>query len=104
MCHNIPPGVDRVFIGLESINPESLGGSRKLQNKIWEYRSKLQAWHAVGALTLAGLKLGFLTDTPERVLRDIQIIQNELPIDLLYFFLLTPLPGSQDHNRKAWMP
>ncbi len=30
VSHNIPPGVDRVFIGLESKNPESLGGSRKL--------------------------------------------------------------------------
>jgi radical SAM superfamily enzyme YgiQ (UPF0313 family) len=106
MCHKIPrfiekagrAGVDRVFIGLESINPESLEGSRKHQNKITEYRSMLQAWHRVGALTLAGLILGFPTDTPESILRDIRIIQNELPIDLLYFFILTPLPGSQDHK------
>jgi radical SAM superfamily enzyme YgiQ (UPF0313 family) len=106
MCHKIPrfiekagrAGVDRVFIGLESINPESLDGSRKHQNNITEYRSMLQAWHQVGALTLAGLILGFPSDTPESILRDIRIIQHELPIDLLYFFILTPLPGSQDHK------
>ena len=106
MCHKIPrfiekagrAGVDRVFIGLESINPDSLEGSRKHQNKITEYRGMLQAWHRVGALTLAGLILGFPTDTPESITQDIQIIQNELPIDLLYFFILTPLPGSQDHK------
>lgn len=106
MCHKIPrfiekagrAGVDRVFIGLESINPESLDGSRKHQNKITEYRGMLHAWHRVGALTLAGLILGFPTDTPESILRDIRIIQHELPIDLLYFFILTPLPGSQDHK------
>jgi len=106
MCHKIPrfieksgrAGVDRVFIGLESINPDSLEGSRKHQNKITEYRGMLQAWHQVGALTLAGLILGFPTDTPESIIRDIQIIQKELPIDLLYFFILTPLPGSQDHK------
>lgn len=106
MCHKIPrfidkagrAGVDRVFIGLESINPDSLEGSRKHQNKITEYRSMLQAWHKVGALTLAGLILGFPTDTPDSITRDIQIIQKELPIDLLYFFILTPLPGSQDHK------
>ncbi len=106
MCHKIPrfidkagrAGVDRVFIGMESINPDSLEGSRKHQNKITEYRSMLQAWHRVGALTLAGLILGFPTDTPESITRDIQIIQKELPIDLLYFFILTPLPGSQDHK------
>ncbi len=106
MCHKIPrfidkagrAGVDRVFIGLESINPDSLEGSRKHQNKITEYRSMLQAWHRVGALTLSGLILGFPTDTPESITRDILIIQKELPIDLLYFFILTPLPGSQDHK------
>lgn len=106
MCHKIPrfiekagrAGVDRVFIGLESINPESLDGARKHQNKITEYRSMLHAWHRVGALTLAGLILGFPSDTPESIFRDIRIIQKELPIDLLYFFILTPLPGSQDHK------
>jgi radical SAM superfamily enzyme YgiQ (UPF0313 family) len=106
LCHKIPrfiekagrAGVDRVFIGLESINPDSLASSRKHQNKITEYRGMLQAWHGSGALILAGLILGFPTDTRESILRDIRIIQHELPIDLLYFFILTPLPGSQDHQ------
>jgi len=87
-----------VFIGLENINPEALDGARKRQNDITEYRTMLQAWHAVGALTFAGYILGFPTDTPESILRDIRIIQRELPVDLLEFFILTPLPGSQDHK------
>ncbi len=106
LCHKIPrfiekagrAGVDRVFIGLESINPESLEGSRKHQNRITEYRGMLQAWHQIRALILAGMILGFPNDTRETILRDIRIIQRELPIDLLYFFILTPLPGSQDHK------
>ena len=106
LCHKIPgfikkagrAGVDRVFIGLESINPEALIGARKTQNNITEYRKMLQAWHEAGALTLAGYILGFPTDTPERIQRDIRIIQRELPVDLLEFFILTPLPGSQDHK------
>jgi hypothetical protein len=106
LCHKIPrfiekagrAGVNRVFIGLESINPDSLASSRKHQNKITEYRGMLQAWHRSGALIMAGLILGFPTDTRESILRDIRIIQHELPIDLLYFFILTPLPGSQDHQ------
>ena len=32
-------------------------------------------------------------------MRDIKIIQRELPLDLLEFFCLTPLPGSEDHKR-----
>ena len=106
MCHKIPnfidkagrAGVQRVFIGLESIHPESLAGSRKNQNKITEYRTLLQEWHRVGALTIGGYILGFPADTQETILRDIRIIQQELPIDLLEFFVLTPLPGSQDHK------
>ena len=49
-------------------------------------------------LTYAGYILGFPTDTPESILRDIEIIKKELPIDLLEFFCLTPLPGSEDHK------
>ena len=36
-----------------------------------------------------------------RIVRDIKIIQRELPLDLLEFFCLTPLPGSEDHKRLA---
>jgi len=107
LCHRIPrfvekagrAGVDRVFIGLENINPESLKGAQKRQNRIGEYREMLDAWHGVGAVTIAGYILGFPADTPESILRDIETIQHELPIDLLEFFILTPLPGSQDHRQ-----
>src|SRR5271154_600875 len=42
--------------------------------------------------------LGFPADTPETIRRDIAIIKEELPVDLLEFFSLTPLPGSEDHQ------
>ena len=92
-------GVTRVFIGLESINPDSLKSAQKGQNHISEYRTMLQAWHAVGTLTYAGYILGFPGDTPASIARDIGIIQRELPIDILEFFVLTPLPGSSDHQK-----
>jgi len=92
-------GVNRVFLGLESINPQTLKDAQKGQNRITEYRAMLQAWHRVGALTFAGYILGFPGDTPESIEREIRIIQRELPIDLLEFFILTPLPGSADHKK-----
>ena len=106
LSHKIPrfiekagrAGVKRVFIGLESINPQPLAGTQKKQNRITEYRSLFQAWHSIGAHTFAGYILGFPEDTPETILRDINIIQRELPVDMLEFFILTPLPGSQDHK------
>ena len=107
MCHRLPhfiekagrAGVARVFIGLESINPDSLLSARKKQNKITEYRKMLLAWKHAGVTVFAGYILGFPGDTPESVTRDIKIIQRELPIDLLEFHVLTPLPGSEDHLR-----
>ncbi|PPQ40097.1 Radical SAM superfamily enzyme YgiQ, UPF0313 family [Rhodoblastus acidophilus] len=100
-------GVRRVFIGLENINPDNLIEVKKKQNRIAEYRDMLLAWKRAGCFTYAGYILGFPNDTPESIRRDISIIQRELPLDILEFFCLTPLPGSEDHQRLAaqgvWM-
>jgi hypothetical protein len=109
LCHKIPnfvekakrAGVTRVFIGLENINPDNLLAAKKRQNKITEYRQMLLAWKDQGILTLAGYILGFPADTPESIRNDIEIIKRELPIDILEFFCLTPLPGSEDH-KNLW--
>ena len=106
MCHKIPnfvekaarAGCKKVFIGLENINPDSLKGASKGQNRITEYRKMLQAWKKAKVLTYAGYILGFPSDTPESIAHDIAIIQRELPIDIMEFFMLTPLPGSKDHQ------
>ena len=107
LCHKLPrfvekcwrAGIKRVFIGLENINPENLAGAKKRQNKITEYRQMLLAWKAVGVITYAGYILGFPNDTVESIMHDIDVIKRELPVDLLEFFYLTPLPGSEDHAK-----
>ncbi|MFV1974300.1 MAG: radical SAM protein [Candidatus Scalindua sp.] len=100
-------GCRRVFIGLESINPENLQAVNKRQNKITEYRKMFQAWRNARVVTVAGYILGFPADTPEKIEQDIKTIQQELPVDLLEFFCLTPLPGSEDHKNNhlkgVWM-
>ncbi len=109
LCHRIPnfvdkagrAGIDRVFIGLESVNPENLMGAKKKQNRIIEYRTMLQEWKRIGAMTYCGYIIGFPNDTPERVRQDIEIMKRELPVDLVEFFCLTPLPGSEDHQVLA---
>ncbi len=106
LCHKIPnfiekakrAGVNRVFIGLENINPANLLAAKKRQNKITEYRKMLLAWKKAGVITYGGYILGFAADTPESIRADIEIIKKELPIDFLEFFVLTPLPGSEDHK------
>jgi hypothetical protein len=115
LCHKIPnviekaarAGTNRVLVGMESINAANLIAAKKRQNKITEYRKMLLAWKNVGAITTAGYILGFPFDTPESIREDIEIIKKELPLDILEFFILTPLPGSEDHKvlytKGEWM-
>ncbi len=115
LCHQIPnfiekagrAGVNRVFVGMESINPDTLAIAKKKQNRITEYRTMFQAWKDIGAVTWAGFIIGFPNDTYDGVMADIEIIKRELPVDMMEFFLLTPLPGSEDHKvldaKGVWM-
>ncbi len=107
MAHKIPrfiekltrAGCRRVFIGLESVNPDNLRASGKYQNQLKEYRRMLQKWRDHGALTFAGYIIGFPGDTYESIMRDIEYLKRELPLDFAEFFVWTPLPGSKDHQR-----
>jgi hypothetical protein len=115
LCHRIPgfiekagrAGVRRVFIGIENINPDNLIGAKKHQNKITEHRLMLQMWRDAAAITCPGYIIGFPGDSKASVVRDVEIIKRELPLDILEFFILTPLPGSEDHKKLfgkgVWM-
>lgn len=115
LCHRLPnfidkcrrAGVKKVYIGLENINPANLKAAKKKQNKITEYRKMLLEWQKAGILVYAGYITGFPADTAESILSDLEIIKAELPIDVLEIHYLTPLPGSEDHQKLyragAWM-
>ena len=115
LCYRIPNFVDkaaragclRVFIGLENINPDNLQAANKRQNRVHEYRNLFLAFRERGIITYAGYIIGFPADTPERLARDIRTVQEELSVDILEFFILTPLPGSADHQqlskKEVWM-
>jgi len=100
-------GCHWVYIGLENINPENLIAAKKRQNKIWEYRKMLQIWKKHGVMVYAGYITGFPHDTRETILRDMEILKRELAIEVVEIFYLTPLPGSEDHQRLTntgvWM-
>jgi radical SAM superfamily enzyme YgiQ (UPF0313 family) len=114
-CHRIPgfiekcvqAGVDQVFIGIESLRPENLAGANKAQNKIEEYRESILAWKRHPVVVYAAYIIGFPKDSRESVLADVETLKRELPIDIIHFTILTPLPGSEDHKRmveaNTWM-
>ncbi len=107
MCHRIPGFIDKavaagagtIFIGLENINPANLIAAKKHQNRITEYREMFLAWKQHPVFIICGYIVGFPHDTKQTVIRDVEIIKNELPLDAIYFTYLTPLPGSEDHKK-----
>jgi molybdenum cofactor biosynthesis enzyme MoaA len=105
MSYRIPRFVDklaragcrRIFIGMESVNPDNLKACGKPQNRIHEYRTMLQAWRDASVVTHAGYIIGFPGDTYDSIMRDVERLKQEIPIEFVVFFMMTPLPGSQDH-------
>jgi hypothetical protein len=114
-AYRIPRFVDKlrlagcrwVFIGVESVNPANLLSADKRQNHIGEYREMLRVWHEAGIVVQAGYIVGFPADTPESIARDVETLKTEMPLDLVKFACLMPLPGSVDHRDKLlageWM-
>jgi radical SAM superfamily enzyme YgiQ (UPF0313 family) len=108
-AHRIPGFVDRarragclqVFLGMESLDPASLEGAGKRQNRVADYAAVVSGWHDAGILTHAGYIVGFPEDTPDGVRAAIDRLKREVRVDVASFFMLTPLPGSADHRRMA---
>ena len=94
-------GCTQVFIGMESINPESLKDAGKGQNKASDYSNLISAWHNAQVATHVGYILGFPHDTEESIRKDLQRLMQEIQVEQASFFILTPLPGSRDHFEMA---
>lgn len=100
-------GCTNVFIGMESVNTENLMAAGKRQNKVGEYRQLIEAYRNAEISTHVGYIVGFPADTADSLRRDIEHLIREVQPDHASFFILMPLPGSQDHlemfRRGEWM-
>lgn len=94
-------GCSSVFIGMESINPRNLKEAGKSHNKVQEYRDLIEAWHRARVSTQVGYIIGFPQDTEESVRDDVERLMNEVRVQRASFFMMAPLPGSQDHKRMV---
>ena len=107
LCHKIPnfvekakrAGVTRVFIGLENINPDNLAGRQEAaeqDHRVSEDAARLEGrghhHHRRLHPRLPGRHARRRSGATSPSCR------RELPIDILEFFCLTPLPGSEDHQ------
>jgi radical SAM superfamily enzyme YgiQ (UPF0313 family) len=94
-------GCTNVFIGMESINPESIKDAGKAQNKVSDYRNLIDAWHEARVSTHVGYIIGFPHDSEESVRSDVEKLMAEVRPHRASFFMLTPLPGSRDHKNMV---
>jgi radical SAM superfamily enzyme YgiQ (UPF0313 family) len=94
-------GCSQVFIGMESINPDNLKASGKAQNRVQDYREMIEAWHKAQIDTHVAYIIGFPFDTPASVRDDIEKLKNDLKVEQASFFMMTPIPGSRDHERMV---
>ena len=106
LAHGIPGFVEQaahagcfqVFLGMESLNPDSLRDGGKRQNRVADYAALVDTWHRAGILTHVGYVIGFPHDTPESVRANLRSLRDDVRPDVASFFMLTPLPGSRDHR------
>ena len=100
-------GCSQVFIGMETVNPDNIAASGKRQNRVQDYRHMIDTWHAHGIACHVGYIIGFPADSVESVRDDIRKLRDEVCVDQASFFMLMPIPGSQDHvemvRRNEWM-
>jgi hypothetical protein len=71
----------------------------KTQNDASEYAEMVRTWRRAGIIVHVGYIIGLPHDTPESVRRDIETLRDVVQVDEATFFMLTPLPGSEDHKQ-----
>lgn len=99
-------GCNQTFFGVESVNRENLRSQKKFQNQVAEYEDLVNHLHSFGIACHAGYILGLPFDTPESIREDVAELQR-IGFDSASFYILSPLPGSKDHQRwwyeRRWM-
>ena len=91
-------GCNQVFFGVESVNRENLRSQVKFQNQVSEYKDLIDHCHSLGITCHAGYILGLPFDTAASIKEDIAELQRMM-FDSVSFYILSPLPGSKDHQR-----
>jgi radical SAM superfamily enzyme YgiQ (UPF0313 family) len=107
-------GCYQAFVGIESLNPDNLNFATKFQNTddrkhkltleaarahvIRKYHRVVDNWHKFGISVHAGYMLGFPFDAADCGRVAAQTLK-KIGFDIVSFFIMTPLPGTEDQVR-----
>ena len=91
-------GCFSLFLGVESINPESLKRFGKSFNKVEDYVQAFKTIKAAGIEPMVSMIMGLDGDGPETFAASLRfLVKNKIPI--AYVFILTPAPGTPLFDR-----
>jgi radical SAM superfamily enzyme YgiQ (UPF0313 family) len=91
-------GCQALFVGLESINQDSLSGVSKSHNQVGDYHRLLTRSHAHGIAIQAGVMFGFDDDRLDVFARTVDAL-GELGLDNATISLMVPYPGTPVYAR-----
>lgn len=91
-------GCQSLFIGFESISPDSIKGVHKVQNHTDRYEKAIRAIHDRGMMIHASFVFGLDGDTPDTFRMTLDwIVKNK--IETVTSHILTPYPGTALYDR-----
>lgn len=86
-------GCISVFVGMESISDDSLGETNKGFNQVRKFEDQIKMFHDHGIMVNPGMVFGFDNDDESVFETTLNfLIRNR--VELAYFNVLTPLPGT----------
>ncbi|MGD0359646.1 MAG: radical SAM protein [Bryobacteraceae bacterium] len=86
-------GCKQLFLGLESISPQSLAAVHKGFNRADEYSAIIERIHSHGIAVQAGIVFGFDHDTPD-IFEDTVRFLEKTGVQNATFNISTPFPGT----------
>jgi hypothetical protein len=90
-------GCFQMFVGVESFSREALKGANKLQNHPERYAQIVALCRAHGITSHFSNILGFPPDSEAGILDHLRTLR-ELRPDVASFYLLTPIPGTEQYE------
>ena len=91
-------GCVSVFVGMESLSEDALEETNKSFNRVQKFEGEIKMFHDHGIMVNPGIVFGFDNDD-ESVFEKAQEFLLRNRVELAYFNVLTPLPGTPLYER-----
>jgi radical SAM superfamily enzyme YgiQ (UPF0313 family) len=91
-------GCVSVFVGMESLSEDSLEETNKPFNRVKKFSDEIKMFHDHGIMVNPGIVFGFDNDDESVFERAVEFLTKNR-VELAYFNVLTPLPGTALYER-----